>query len=84
MKQVKTNDCLDKLLTSNNVFISDWEYVSLEESVKDYEFVKAFIDLELEQTKICDLDEEHVLFMIKDFIWIIRGPVNIVLFKTKL
>ena len=83
MKKVKENKELCDLLSSNEfMFMDEWFYISSEEDDKSYNFVTAFLNLELDLKPFKKLNEEEVLFKINTSFCIIKGAVNILLIAT--
>lgn len=83
METVKDNQELLELLTSRGFeFMSNYFMINSEDSMKSFRFVEAFLDLNLPKEMKSELNEEQVLYSINSSVLLIRGAVNILLFKN--
>jgi hypothetical protein len=84
MNKVYENVELFALLTSKGFeFMRNYYYVSSEGGTfGDYEFVMAFLNLNVNFDLISELNEEQSLYNVNSSISIIRGTVTILLIKN--
>lgn len=83
METVKDNPELLELLEDKKYgYMKDYFIINSEGLTKEFIFMESFLDLDLPKTLLSELNEEEALYSITSSIFLIRGMVNILLFKN--